>query len=75
MKNFKKFAQQTLRKKLENVPILKCLMKDGGIETDLTVVCLKEDYYRIITAAANREHDKFHIKKYLTKNIKISRCY
>ena len=48
------------------------LNEDGGIETDLTVVCLKEDLYRVITAAANREHDKFHIEKYLSTNIKIS---
>ena len=48
------------------------LNEDGGIETDLTVVCLKEDHYRVITAAANREHDKFHIEKYLSTNIKIS---
>ena len=38
------------------------LNEDGGIETDLTVVCLGENNYRIITAAANREHDKFYIK-------------
>ncbi len=47
------------------------LNEDGGIETDLTVVCLKENNYRIVTAAANREHDKFHIEKYLSKNIKL----
>ena len=47
------------------------LNEDGGIETDLTVVCLKENNYRIITAAANREHDKFHIEKHLSKNIKL----
>ena len=41
------------------------LNKDGGIETDLTVVCLDKNYFRIITSAANREHDKFHILKHL----------
>ncbi len=45
------------------------LNEDGGIEADLTVVCLGEDYFRIITSAANRERDKFHISKHLSKNI------
>ena len=43
------------------------LNKDGGIETDLTVVCLEKNYFRIITSAANREHDKFHILKHLSQ--------
>ena len=37
------------------------LNKDGGIEADLTVICLDKNNYRIISSAANREHDKFHI--------------
>ena len=32
------------------------LNQDGGIETDLTVVCLGKDYFRIITSASNREN-------------------
>jgi glycine cleavage system aminomethyltransferase T len=42
------------------------LNKDGGIETDLTVVCLNINYFRIISSAATRERDKFHIKKHLS---------
>jgi glycine cleavage system aminomethyltransferase T/glycine/D-amino acid oxidase-like deaminating enzyme len=42
------------------------LNKDGGIETDLTVVCLDINYFRIISSAATRERDKFHIKKHLS---------
>ena len=45
------------------------LNKDGGIETDLTVVCFSKEYFRIITSAANRERDKFHILKYLSRDI------
>ncbi len=44
---------------------------DGGIETDLTVACLDKDHFRIISSAATRERDKFHIKKYLSENIEI----
>ncbi len=45
------------------------LNEDGGIETDLTVACFGKEYFRIITSAANRERDKFHILKYLSPDI------
>ncbi|MDC3145826.1 FAD-dependent oxidoreductase [Candidatus Pelagibacter sp.] len=45
------------------------LNEDGGIETDLTIACFGKEYFRIITSAANRERDKFHILKYLSKDI------
>ncbi len=45
------------------------LNEDGGIETDLTVVCMDKNYFRIVTSAANREHDKFHILKHLSKDV------
>ncbi|MDA9752517.1 FAD-dependent oxidoreductase [Candidatus Pelagibacter sp.] len=45
------------------------LNEDGGIETDLTVVCFNKEYFRIITSAANRERDKFHILKHLSQDI------
>ena len=44
---------------------------DGGIETDLTVVCLDKNYFRIISSSATRERDKFHIKKHLSKKIQL----
>jgi len=47
------------------------LNPDGGIESDLTVVCLDNNYFRIISSAATRERDKFHIKKYLSKDIEL----
>ena len=47
------------------------LNEDGGIETDLTVVCMDKNYFRIVTSAANREHDKFHILKYLSKEVEF----
>ena len=42
---------------------------DGGIEADLTVVCVDRNHFRIISSAATRERDKFHIKKHLSKKI------
>ena len=47
------------------------LNEEGGIETDLTVVCMEENYFRIVTAAANREHDKFHILKHLSEEVEF----
>jgi 4-methylaminobutanoate oxidase (formaldehyde-forming) len=47
------------------------LNSDGGIETDLTVICLDKDYFRIISSAATRERDKFHIKKHLHEDIEL----
>tara|TARA_B100001250_G_scaffold410974_1_gene438544 strand:- start:497 stop:1711 length:1215 start_codon:yes stop_codon:yes gene_type:complete len=45
------------------------LNEDGGIEADLTVTCIKKNHFRIVSSAANREHDKFHILKYLTSEV------
>jgi 4-methylaminobutanoate oxidase (formaldehyde-forming) len=47
------------------------LNEGAGIETDLTVVCLKKDHFRIISSAAVRTHDKAHILKYLSSDIEF----
>ena len=47
------------------------LNEDGGIETDLSIVCIDKNYFRIISSAATREHDKIHIQKYLSKKVKF----
>ncbi|RPG95212.1 MAG: FAD-dependent oxidoreductase [Candidatus Pelagibacter sp. TMED286] len=43
----------------------------GGIEADLTVSCLKKNYFRIICPALARSHNKSHILKNLTKKVKF----
>ena len=48
------------------------LNKDGGIETDLTVVCIEQNHFRIISSAATRERDKFHIKKHLSEGVELT---
>jgi len=48
------------------------LNEDGGIETDLTVVCIDKNYFRIVSSAATRERDKYHIKKYLSQEIELT---
>ena len=47
------------------------LNKDGGIEADLTVVCIDKNYFRIVSSAATKERDKFHITKHLSENIEL----
>ena len=47
------------------------LNKNGGIEADLTIVCLEKEYFRIISSAAVRERDKHHLKKHLDPNIDL----
>ena len=47
------------------------LNPSGGIEADLTVSCLKKNYFRIICPALARSHNKSHILKNLTKKIRF----
>jgi len=47
------------------------LNEAGGIETDLTVICIKKNHFRIISSAATRTHDKAHIKKYLSPDLEF----
>src|SRR5210317_622227 len=45
------------------------LNEAGGIETDLTAICLDKNYFRIVSSAAVRTHDKAHILKHLSQDI------
>ena len=47
------------------------LNPSGGIEADITISCLKKNYFRIICPALARSHNKSHILKNLTKKIKF----
>ena len=44
----------------------------GGIETDLTIVCLGKNHFRIVSSAAVREHDKTHILRHLSKEVSLT---
>ena len=48
------------------------LNNGAGIETDLTVVCIDKNHFRIISSAHVRTHDKAHILKHLSKKIKFT---
>ena len=66
-----KICTANIKKEIGKCTYTQMLNEDGGIETDLTAVCLGENNFRIITAAANREHDKFHIEKHLSEDVKL----
>ena len=47
------------------------LNEGAGIETDLTVVCIDINHFRIISSAAVRTHNKAHILKHLSKSVQF----
>ena len=47
------------------------LNEGAGIETDLTVICIGKNYFRIISSASVRTHDKAHILKHLSKDVEF----
>jgi glycine cleavage system aminomethyltransferase T/glycine/D-amino acid oxidase-like deaminating enzyme len=47
------------------------LNEGAGIETDLTVICIEKNYFRIISSAATRTHDKAHILKHLSPELEF----
>jgi len=64
-----KLCTANIKNEIGKCTYTQMLNSDGGIETDLTVVCLEKNYFRIISSAATRERDKFHINKYLPNNL------
>ena len=47
------------------------LNEGAGIETDLTVVCIDINHFRIISSAGVRTHDKAHILKHLSSDVEF----
>ena len=47
------------------------LNEAGGIEADLTVICIEKNHFRLISSAATRTHDKAHIIKHLLYDLKF----
>jgi 4-methylaminobutanoate oxidase (formaldehyde-forming) len=45
------------------------LNQSGGIEADVTISCLKENYFRVICPAFARSHNKSHILKNINQEI------
>ena len=69
--DLQRICTANIKKEVGKCTYTQMLNSDGGIETDLTVICFNENHFRIITAAANRERDKFHIKKHISEHTKL----
>ena len=70
-KELQKICSANIKDKIGKCTYTQMLNSDGGIETDLTVICMNKNHYRIISSAATRERDKFHIKRYLPSDIEL----
>jgi glycine cleavage system T protein len=66
-----KICTSNIKKEIGKCTYTHMLNSDGGIETDLTVVCINENHFRIISSAATRERDKFHIRKHLSDGVNL----
>ncbi len=69
--NLQKICTANIKNEVGKCTYTHMLNEDGGIETDLTVVCIDHNHFRIISSAATRERDKFHIKKHLSDGIDL----
>ena len=47
------------------------LNQSGGIEADVTISCLKENYFRVVCPALARVHNKTHILRNTSQEIKF----
>ncbi len=66
-----RISTANIKKEVGKCTYTHMLNSDGGIETDLTIVAIDENHFRIISSAATRERDKHHIKKHLNKDIEL----
>ena len=66
-----KICTANIKNEIGKCTYTQMLNSDGGIETDLTVICLNKNHYRIISSAATRERDKFHINKNIHPDIEL----
>ncbi len=70
-KELQKICTANIKNEIGRCTYTNMLNPDGGIETDSIVVCVDQNHFRIISSAATRERDKFHINKYLSKDIEL----
>ncbi len=70
-KILQKICTANIKNEVGKCTYTQMLNEDGGIETDLTIVCIDKNHFRIISSAATRERDKFHIKKYLSDRVEL----
>ena len=70
-KELQRICTSNIKNEIGKCTYTHMLNHDGGIEADLTVVCIDKDHFRIISSAATRERDKFHINKHLSNDVEL----
>jgi len=60
-----------IKNKIGKCTYTQMLNEGAGIETDLTIVCIEKNHFRIISSAAVRTHHKAHILKHLSKDVEF----
>ncbi len=68
-KELQKISTANVKNTPGNITYTQMLNQDGGIETDLSIVCIYKNHFRVVSSAGTREHDKNHIQKYLSDNV------
>ena len=58
-----------IKNKVGAITYTQMLNSKGGIEADLTVTCIDENKFRVVTGSSVRTHDKKHIIKYLDSSV------
>ena len=70
--DLQKICTSNIKNEIGRTTYTHMLNEDGGIEVDLTIVCIDKNFFRIVSSAATRERDKYHILKYLSDDVKFS---
>jgi len=70
-KELQRLCTANVKKDIGKCTYTQMLNEGAGIETDLTVVSLDKNHFRIISSAATKTHDKSHILKYLSKDVEF----
>ncbi len=66
-----KICTANIKNQIGKTTYTQMLNEDGGIETDLTVVCMNKNHFRIVSSAVTRQRDKHHILKYISEDIEF----
>ena len=61
-----------IKNQVGSITYTQMLNSKGGIESDLTVTCIDENKFRVVTGSGVRTHDKKHILKYLDPSVKFN---
>ncbi len=68
-KSLQYLCANNIKNKAGAITYTQMLNSKGGIESDLTVTCIEENKFRVVTGSGVRTHDKKHILKHLDSTV------